>query len=142
MSSYLYWFGALLALVGGALSFYFYGVYRGWISAQQGWIPPFCRMNSTTCINIVDSRYGRIGRVPNAFSGSLFLLLYAYSLMATSFGWLSWKIPFIMGVLSIIGGIYLVVGLAKLKVLCPICITVHTLNLLILLLQIPALELL
>lgn len=140
MIPYLYGLGALLALVGGALSFYFFSIYRGWVSTQHEIIPVYFRINSGTCINIIDSKYGRIAGVPNAFSGSIFLLVYAFSLMAIPLDILSWKISFMLGLLSIIFGIYLVYGLAKLKVLCPVCIAVHTLNLFIFLLQILALK--
>jgi len=44
-------------------------------------------------------------------------------------------IPFVMGAFTIIIGLYLVNGLFKLKTVCPICITVHVLNVVIFSLQ-------
>ncbi|MEA1882675.1 MAG: vitamin K epoxide reductase family protein [Candidatus Marinimicrobia bacterium] len=135
MNANLYYFGALLALVCGAFSFYFYSVYRGWISYRQWWVPRFCEMDSDQCTSIVDSNYGRIIGIPNALVGSIFLLFYSYALLSVPLELVEKSTPLYMGWFTIIIGVYLVYGLIRLKVSCPICLTVHVLNGTIFLLQ-------
>ncbi|MBN4080995.1 vitamin K epoxide reductase family protein [Caldithrix abyssi] len=136
MNTNLYYFCALLALAGGAFSFYFYGVYRGWISYRQWWVPRFCELDSDKCTSIVDSKYGRIVGVSNALVGSLFLLGYALALAGVPMGLVERTVSFYMGWFTVSVGIYLVYGLFRLKVACPVCMIVHMLNGIIFLLQV------
>lgn len=126
---------ALLALVGGAFSFYFYAVYKRWISPNQSWVPKLCRMDSTVCTTIVDTKYGRILGRTNAEIGGYFMVFYGLLLLCVPFQIVSPMIPFAMGILTMALGTYLFYGLIQLKTPCPICITVHVLNLIIFLLQ-------
>jgi|TARA_Y100000310_G_scaffold244465_1_gene249238 uncharacterized membrane protein len=125
-----------LALAGGAFSFYFYGVYIGWITYRQWWVPRFCELDSDQCISIVDSNYGRIVGIPNALVGSFFLLCYAYALLGVPLELMEKSIPLYMGWFTVLVGVYLIYGLIRLKIACPVCITVHVLNGIIFLLQI------
>ncbi len=127
--------GALLAFAGGALSFYFYGVYKGFLNGKQLWIPPFLHMTSATCTQVIDSAYGKHFGFANVAMGIPFMLGYGIVLWGTAQGDISTIIPFIMGLTSILIGIYLINGLVKLKMHCRICYTVHSLNLIIFLLQ-------
>lgn len=135
METIQYFISALLALVGGAFSFYFYAVYKGRSVKNKIWVPTFCNMDSVQCTKIVDTKFGRIFGRTNAEIGGYFLLIYATVLFGVIFQIVPPMVPFIMGIVTIIFGIYLVYGLIKLKTPCPICITVHTLNIIIFLLQ-------
>lgn len=135
MITSFYLIGALLALAGGALSFYFYGVYKGFLSGKQWWIPPFMQMTSATCTSVIETAYGKHFGVSNVVLGIPFMFGYGIVLWSTAIGNISTIIPFIMGIISILIGIYLINGLLKLKIHCRICYAVHTLNLVIFLLQ-------
>jgi len=125
-----------LALVGGAFSFYFYGVYRGWIRRQQIWIPRFFELESSHCLSIVETKYGQIFGLPNALSGIFILLGYAIILICTSLGYIGPIISLYIGGFIVAISIYLIIGLIHLKVTCRICLFVHFLNAFILLIQI------
>jgi uncharacterized membrane protein len=130
-----YFISALLALASGAFSFYFHAVYKGRILPNQFWVPNFCELDSSTCTTIVDTKYGRIFGRPNAELGGYSLFIYALLLLGVPFQFVPPMIPFIIGILTILLGIYLIFGLIQLKMLCPICITVHGLNIIIFILQ-------
>ena len=125
-----------MALVGGAFSFYFYGVYRGWIRRQQIWIPRFFELESSHCLSIVETKYGQIFGLPNALSGIFILLGYAIILICTSLGYIGPIISLYIGGFIVAISIYLIIGLIHLKVTCRICLFVHFLNAFILLIQI------
>ena len=125
-----------MALVGGAFSFYFYSVFRGWIGTKQIWIPEFCELKSSQCLSIVESKYGQIFGLPNALLGIFVLIGYAIVLVGTSLNYINQNIPFYIGCLLVAIGIYLIYGLIRLKVNCRICLLVHFLNVIILMIQI------
>ena len=125
-----------MALVGGAFSFYFYGVYRGWIRRQQIWIPRFFELESSHCLSIVETKYGQIFGLPNALSGIFILLGYAIILLCTSLGYIGPIISLYIGGFIVAISIYLIIGLIQLRVTCRICLLVHFLNASILLIQI------
>jgi uncharacterized membrane protein len=136
---FYYLLAALLAFVGGALSLYFHLVYNKRINPGQVWVPPVCQMDSTQCTSIVDTKYGRILRKPNSYYGSIFLPIYGLILIFTAIRLVQPEIALILGGITIITGAYLTVALYRLATYCPICLTVHGLNLLIVLLQLAAL---
>jgi uncharacterized membrane protein len=135
MFALAYGLGALLAIAGGALSFYFHAVYQGWLQPVQRWVPVFCRMDSLQCRSIVDTPYGRLAGYPNSFYGMLFYPLYVLLLVLAALRWIAPLIPLLAGAFTILVGIYLIYALIKLRVACPVCISVHSLNLFIFLLQ-------
>ncbi|MBL7031089.1 MAG: vitamin K epoxide reductase family protein [Candidatus Marinimicrobia bacterium] len=135
MNSILYFIGALLAIAGGAFSFYFYAVSTHRMLYSQWWVPRICQIELPECVAITKTKYGQIFGMPNALSGSVFLIFYAYTLFSAALGWVPSALPFVMGILTIIIGLYLIYGLFKLKTVCPICITIHTINLVIFILQ-------
>lgn len=135
MHATLYLIGALLALAGGAFSFYFYGVYKGLISGKQLMIPSFLHIKSASCTSVIETAYGEHFGFSNVAVGIPFMFGYGIVLWATSNGNISTTIPLIIGIMSILIGIYLINGLVRLKMNCRICYTVHTLNLIIFLLQ-------
>jgi uncharacterized membrane protein len=131
----VYLIGALLAFVGGALSFYFYGVYKGIINEKQWWIPSILHVSSETCTRVIDTQYGKHFGLSNVLVGIPFMIGYGIILWETGQGNISTTIPLFMGIISIVVGIYLIYGLMKLHMLCKICYTVHSINLIIFLLQ-------
>lgn len=135
MITSFYLVGALLALAGGALSFYFYGVYKGFLSGKQWWIPSVCQLDGQTCMFIMDTHFGKIAGIPNALSGTVFLLLYAAVLLGTDQNLVPVSVPLLMGMFTMFIGVYLVFGLVKLSARCVVCLTVHSLNLIIFILQ-------
>lgn len=130
-----YFFGALLALAGGAFSFYFHGVYSGKLSAGQWWIPSFCRMDAKKCTSIVDTPFGTTFGKPNSFYGLWFYPLYFLILIFSAHGHVSPLIPLALASATVFAGIYLTYGLFRLKVVCPVCLSVHSINLLNFLIQ-------
>ncbi len=125
-----------MALVGGAFSFYFYGVYRGRISGQQIWFPKFFELKSSHCLSIVETKYGKIFGLPNALWGIFVLLGYSIILICISLGYIDSNISLYIGGFIVAISIYLIIGLIHLKVTCRICLFVHFLNASILLIQI------
>ena len=129
-----------MALIGGALSFYFYGVYKHFFSGNDRWMPTVCHLDGQTCLSIIDTSYGRIGGVPNALSGTIFLIIYSVILMGTFFQLIPIFISLLMGLFTVIIGIYLIYGLIKLSARCTICLTVHFINFIIIFLQLIAIR--
>ena len=125
-----------MAFVGGAFSFYFNAVYKRKISPQQFWIPNICQLDASNCISIVDTKYGRIFGASNAQLGFYFLFVYALTLIGVGLEFVDPIVSLCIGILTILLGVYLVFGLIKLRTPCPICISVHFLNLLIFIIQI------
>ena len=134
-----YLFGALLTFVGGALSFYFYGVYSNLFRPEQKLVPSFCRLSNTDCTSIVDTKYGRLLGYSNAIIGTFFLLFHTILLVGSSLNLIHYYFPFIMSIFSITIGAYLLYGLIKLKVKCNICISIHVINIMVFIIQIPRL---
>ena len=125
-----------MAFVGGAFSFYFNAVYKRKISPQQFWIPNICQLDESNCTSIVDTKYGRIFGASNAQLGFYFLFGYGLILIGVALEIVNPSIALYLSILTILLGIYLVFGLVELKASCPICISVHLLNLLIFFIQI------
>jgi len=128
---------ALFTFIGGALSFYFYGVYSKSLSRKQKIIPKFFQLSSNECTSVVDSRYGSLGGAPNVYIGFIYLFFHSAVLIAAGFSFINQFIPFLLSLFSLVIGIYLIYGLIKLKIKCRICISVHLINLTVLFLQIP-----
>ena len=131
MDAALYFIGALLAFVGGAFSFYFYAVSNHRMLYSQWWVPRVCQLDLAECVSIIKTKYGEIFGIQNALSGTIFLIAYGFALMGVPLRLIPEFIPFVMGAFTIIIGLYLVNGLFKLKTVCPICITVHVLSVVI-----------
>lgn len=119
---------ALLALAGGAFSFYFLQVCRGKMVPNVWWIPRICQMSSTACQSITDTPYGRIMGRPNSFWGCLFYSLLFVSVVATEIVYTGSLLPLYLSVMSLVVTVYLIWGLIRLEVVCRLCITIHILN--------------
>lgn len=117
-----------MALFGGALSFYFYAVYRSKMNGQQWWIPPFLQMSTDACTSVVDSPYGRHFGIANAAFGTPFMVLYAVLIFLTGINLITVNVPLYIGGITVVAGLYLVYGLIRIKTNCRICYTIHFLN--------------
>lgn len=126
---------AFLLFIAALLSFYFFGVYARLFAYDRFYVPSFCRLSSDECTSIVDTKYGRVFGVSNAFVGAIFLLVHSIVLIFNYFEIISSFYPFFMSVASTSIGVYLVYGLVKLKVKCNICITVHIINISVFIMQ-------
>ncbi len=124
-----------MAFAGGALSFYFHGVYSGEFQKHPWWIPSFLRMESSHCTSIVETPFGKIFGRPNAAVGIVFFPAYAILLVLTAHGHVNPILPLFISIITVFAGMVLTYGLIKLKVLCRICMTVHLLNLINFLIQ-------
>ena len=74
--------------------------------------------------------------MPNALTGTVFMLSYAYTLAGVPMGWVTPILPFYLGIFTMLIAVYLIYGLIRLQVICPVCIIVHMLNGIIFLIQI------
>ena len=119
------------------LSIYFYGVYSKILSYDQKIIPKFFQLSNGECTSIIDSSYGRLAGAPNALVGSIYLVIHTVLLIVAGYKIINQIIPFFLSLASLIIGIYLIYGLIKLKIKCRICISVHVINFIVFLLQIP-----
>ncbi|MEE9166209.1 MAG: vitamin K epoxide reductase family protein [Candidatus Neomarinimicrobiota bacterium] len=129
-------FLALLALAGGAFSFYFLQVYRGKLAPNTWWIPTICRIDSNSCRNITDTPYGSLMGKPNAFWGCIYYpTLFGAVVSMEILDAASW-VTLYLSVASLAMTGYLVWGLIRLRVICRLCVAVHVVNVLVFLIQI------
>ena len=119
---------ALLALAGGAFSFYFLQVYRGGIHPDVWWIPRICHMAPGTCKVITDTPYGRLLGQPNAFWGCLFYPLLLLVVVLTVVYDAGFDLLVFLSAVSLFLSVYLIWGLIQLRTLCRVCIAVHVVN--------------
>lgn len=130
MTFWLYLIATLLVVTSGVFSFYFHGVYRHWFEPDRKWIPEICRMDEGHCTTIVDTRYGRlVFGIPNALLGIFVLPVISGVVIGAWMGLLTIWLPWILVGGLVTAGIYLIYGLKRLQTSCPVCLTVHTLNL-------------
>ena len=122
---------ALLLSAGGWLvSLYFLMVYRRRISYKTWWMPSPIRISGPACTDIVDSRFGRIFKQPNAYWGLWYYGLLIIILLGVWFFSLPLNnILIVITGITLIFSLYLLYGLYSLKVACRPCLTTHTVNL-------------
>lgn len=125
---------ALLALAGGAFSYYFLQVHRLKLSPDVWWIPPVCRVGKDTCQTLVDTSYGKTFGRPNAFWGSLSYPVVLVGVVMTDLMELGPTLLVAFSVAMASVSVYLSWGLVRLKTVCRVCIAVHTINFLFLVL--------
>ncbi|MFH1853271.1 MAG: vitamin K epoxide reductase family protein [Candidatus Neomarinimicrobiota bacterium] len=119
----------LLSISGGLVSLYFLKVYRRQISLRPWWIPRPVQMTGATCVRIVDSRYGRVFRQPNAYWG-----LWYYSglsgliLIKQVTDFPDARVLAVITGAALVLSLYLLHGLYVLKVICRPCLTTHAIN--------------
>ncbi|MFQ6608643.1 MAG: vitamin K epoxide reductase family protein [Fidelibacterota bacterium] len=119
---------ALLAFTGWVFSFYFLQVYRGNLPVEVWWIPGVCRISSSSCQRITDTRYGRFYSKPNAFWGCFYYPGLILFILFVQQGFLGLKLLLVPATTAFFFSIYLLWGLYKLGILCRICLLVHMIN--------------
>jgi len=115
------------ALAGLGISSYFTLVYYRVVEADNKWIPPFCRMERTACLRILDTPEARVFGIPNSILGMIY---YSAILFIPMRGF---ELLFLIASLLSVGlGLYLVLALVyRQKTHCPLCYTAHGINLVI-----------
>jgi uncharacterized membrane protein len=126
-----------LALVGLLISTYFTAVAYRWVRPDVRWVPFFCRMDEQTCASIVFTPQARIFFIPNSVLGQLY---YLAIVLGVVFGWIDGPLPLplsyiVASALTVSLGAYLSYALLFVnRVVCPLCFTSHSINLVIFLL--------
>jgi uncharacterized membrane protein len=121
----------LLSVVGLYISLYFSLVYYRLIGTRNRLVPAFCRMEEDACQLVVRHSDARVFGVPNAVLGVGYYLLLVLigvgvdlPMFVSSMRFASW--------VSVVLAAYLVYSLfSRVKVLCPLCLFSHALNLVI-----------
>lgn len=121
---------ALFLSAGGwVVSLYFLMVYRQLISHKTWWMPSPIRISGPACTDIVDSRFGRTLKQPNAYWGLWYYgLLIIFLLGDRFFSFPLNNILIVITGITLIFSLYLLYGLYSLKVACRPCLTTHTIN--------------
>ncbi len=87
-------------------------------------------MSGTACRNIVDTRYGRVFKYPNAAWGLVYYPLLVLLIVAGEFELPGFSLLIVaVTTLILLFGFYLSWGLYRLRVVCRSCIATHVLNL-------------
>lgn len=127
----------LLSAIGLYISLYFALVYYGVLPANTRLVPAFCRMEEQACRSVLDSPYAKTFALPNSLYGAFYYLVI---LAAFSSGLVA-EVPALLSTLKLVAwfavgfGVYLTYALFfKLRVLCPLCLASHAINLLLALL--------
>ncbi len=123
---------ALLAWIGFLNAGYFVLAYYGLASEIPG-IPNFCRRSDESlCLTVLKTPYARVLGPPNALLGVFFYL--ANAVVAALWwrgclpGWL-WQADLVISGCTLLFGAYLIWGLHKLRISCPLCYLGHAINL-------------
>ena len=120
----------LLSVCGWLVSLYFLMVYQRRISHKTWWMPSPIRISGPACTDIVDSRFGRTLRQPNAYWGLWYYgLLILFLLGVQFFSFSLNNILIVITGITLIFSLYLLYGLYSLKVACRPCLTTHMINL-------------
>lgn len=118
-----------LSAGGWVVSLYFLMVYRQLISHKTWWMPSPIRISGPACTDIVDSRFGRTLKQPNAYWGLWYYgLLIIFLLGDRFFSFPLNNILIVITGITLIFSLYLLYGLYSLKVACRPCLTTHTIN--------------
>jgi len=141
----------VLALVGLVISLYFTFAYYGRVKKSR-WIPEIlCAREGSSCVTVVQMPYARVFGAPNSLLGILYylllvgwafiprtLLLFVAGLPVRLAHAALWAIVPI-SVATVLLGFYLIYALRRiLHVDCPLCYTVHAINLAIFVLLLAA----
>ena len=125
------------ALAGLSISLYFSLVYYNIIGANQWFIPSFCRMDEETCRYVIHTSYAKLLGIPNSILGVFYYAIILFILLIDGIRshFFINEIIIIGSIITVIASVYLAyVLLAKVKVNCVFCFTIHILNVIILIL--------
>jgi len=125
-----------LALLGLAIASDFTAVAWRWMKPDARWLPPVCRMGADSCAAIVFTPRARLFGAPNSLLGQIYYLALLAGVATGRIGQSPWHLVFLAAAtLTVLTGAYLTYSLLFVtRVRCPLCLTSHLLNLLILLL--------
>ena len=121
-----------LATVGLYIAAYFTLVYYSVVKASTKLMPNVCRLEERTCETVLGTKYARVFAVPNSLLGMLYYLAVIVLLLA---GWTAGPIAtatIAAAWFTVALGIFLAYSLFFIiKIPCPLCLTGHTINLLL-----------
>lgn len=122
----------VLATVGLYIAAYFTLVYYGIVSANTKLMPNVCQLEERTCQTVLGTKYARVFGVPNSLLGVLYYLTVILLLLL---GWTSGLIAtatIAVAWFTVALGLFLAYSLFFIiKIPCPLCLTGHTINLLL-----------
>jgi uncharacterized membrane protein len=122
----------VLATVGLYIAAYFTLVYYGVIAASSKLMPNVCRLEERTCQTVLGTKYARVFGVPNSLLGVLY---YLTVILLLSAGWTAGAIAtatIAVAWFTVALGAFLAYSLFFIiKIPCPLCLTGHTINLLL-----------
>lgn len=129
------YFAIALVAVGFYISAYFTLVYYGILAASTKLMPNVCRLEERTCQTVLTTKYARVFGVPNSLLGVLYYLAVVFVLLA---GWTTGPIAtatLVVAWFTVALGIFLAYSLFFIiKIPCPLCLTGHSINLILALL--------
>lgn len=121
-----------LATVGLYIAAYFTLVYYGIVSASTKLMPNVCQLEERSCKTVLGTKYARVFGVPNSLLGVLYYLTVIILLLA---GWTAGPIATVtiaVAWFTVALGLFLAYSLFfVIKIPCPLCLTGHTINLLL-----------
>ena len=124
-----------LAAVGLYIAAYFTLVYYGVVAANTKLMPNVCQLEERTCQTVLGTKYARVFGVPNSLLGVFYYLAVIFVVLA---GWTTGTIAIAtiaVAWFTVALGFFLVYALfVVIRIPCPLCLTGHTINLLLALL--------
>ena len=124
-----------LATVGLYIAAYFTLVYYGIVRASTKLMPNVCRLEERTCQTVLGTKYARVFGVPNSLLGVLYYLTVILLLLVGGTGGPIATATIAVAWFTVALGLFLAYSLFFIiKIPCPLCLTGHTINLLLALL--------
>ena len=121
-----------LATVGLYIAAYFTLVYYGILRANTKLMPNVCQLEDRTCQTVLGTKYARVFGVPNSLLGVLYYLAVIVLLLAGSTAGPIATATIAVAWFTVAVGIFLAYSLFFIiKIPCPLCLTGHTINLLL-----------
>jgi uncharacterized membrane protein len=122
----------VLATLGLYIAAYFTLVYYGIVSASTKLMPNVCQLEERTCQTVLGTKYARVFGVPNSLLGVLY---YLTVILLLSGGWATGTIAIATIAVAwstVALGMFLAYSLFFIiKIPCPLCLTGHTINVLL-----------
>jgi uncharacterized membrane protein len=118
----------LSAIAGFLISFYFSGVYYGFLKSNTWWIPAVCRMNKNTCEKIIETPEASVFGLPNFVLGMIFYVIIIVTIVGDVQGFL-FDIALAIALFTVLLAVYLIYALwFVVRMHCPLCYIAHGLN--------------
>lgn len=117
------------SLLGLCLAGYFTLLARGTVSPSARVLPRWCRMDESSCRRVLSHPDARLAGVPNALVGmAYYVTVLSYATGVLPAGIRPWFVA--AAWLSVAAGAYLTWSLvARLRVVCRLCLLAHGVNL-------------